>query len=201
VISSNAVNGQPSSRSGSRLYGCPTIRPEHLCNASGSHFAGLGRCDEIWRFKLGPMANLELVALVVTDYNPANRFFMDVLQFELVEETPSLTNEGRPKRWVVVRRVGAKAGILLARADGEQSGVIGRQFAGRVGLPSASMTSMHPTSEWWLWAFQFISLRRIEPYGKVAVSLDLGTVQTPLLKMPGVQYPWRPITHAPGRLR
>src|SRR3974390_1035088 len=81
------------------------------------------------------MANLALVALVVRDYDPAIRFFVDVLQFELVEDTPSLTNDGRPKRWVVVRPVGATTGILLARADGEdQSRVIGQQFGGRVGL-------------------------------------------------------------------
>jgi catechol 2,3-dioxygenase-like lactoylglutathione lyase family enzyme len=65
------------------------------------------------------MANLELVALVVKDYEPAIRFVVDVLKFELVEDTPSLTNDGRPKRWVVVRPNGAQTGILLARADGE----------------------------------------------------------------------------------
>jgi catechol 2,3-dioxygenase-like lactoylglutathione lyase family enzyme len=47
------------------------------------------------------MSHLELVVLVVRDYDPAIRFFVDVLQFELVEDTPSLTNDGRPKRWVV----------------------------------------------------------------------------------------------------
>ena len=45
------------------------------------------------------MPNLELVALVVRDYDPAMRFFVDVLQFELVEDTLSLTNDGRPKRY------------------------------------------------------------------------------------------------------
>src|SRR5215218_7683509 len=81
------------------------------------------------------MSNLELVALVVRDYDAAIRFFVDVLQFELVEDTPSLTNDGRAKRWVVVRPAGAQTGILLARADGEQqAAVAGRQFAGRVGL-------------------------------------------------------------------
>ena len=44
------------------------------------------------------MAHLHLVALVVQDYDPAIRFFVDVLQFELVEDVPSLTNDGRPKR-------------------------------------------------------------------------------------------------------
>src|SRR5205085_6304152 len=81
------------------------------------------------------MATLELVALVVRDYEPAIRFFVDVLQFELVEDVPSLTNDGRPKRWVVVRPAGATTGILLARADGDiQARARGQQFAGRVGL-------------------------------------------------------------------
>src|ERR1700685_924807 len=84
---------------------------------------------------LRSMANIELVALVVRDYEPAIRFFVDVLKFELVEDTPSQTNDGRPKRWVVVRPIGAQTGILLARADGErQVTVIGQQFAGRVGF-------------------------------------------------------------------
>jgi catechol 2,3-dioxygenase-like lactoylglutathione lyase family enzyme len=120
------------------------------------------------------MANLELVALVVKDYDPAIRFFVDLLEFELVEDTPSLTNDGRPKRWVVVRPVGGKTGILLARADGEQQvGVIGQQFAGRVGLflrvddfdtSYARMVAV---------GVRFVSPPRIEPYGKVAVFLDL----------------------------
>jgi catechol 2,3-dioxygenase-like lactoylglutathione lyase family enzyme len=120
------------------------------------------------------MANLELVALVVRDYDPAIRFFVDVLQFELVEDTPSLTNDGRPKRWVVVRPAGAKTGILLARADGEpQAKVIGQQFAGRVGLFlrvddfDASYERMVAVG------VRFMSPPRIEPYGKVAVFLDL----------------------------
>jgi catechol 2,3-dioxygenase-like lactoylglutathione lyase family enzyme len=121
------------------------------------------------------MANLELVALVVREYDPAIRFFVDVLQFELVEDTPSLTNDGRPKRWVVVRPVGAgTTGILLARADGErQASVIGQQFAGRVGLFlrvddfDASYARMVAAG------VRFVSSPRAEPYGKVAVFLDL----------------------------
>ena len=81
------------------------------------------------------MAHLELVALVVREYQPAIDFFVNVLQFELVEDVPSLTNDGRPKRWVVVRPAGAVTGILLARADGDrQQSIVGEQFAGRVGF-------------------------------------------------------------------
>jgi catechol 2,3-dioxygenase-like lactoylglutathione lyase family enzyme len=44
------------------------------------------------------MAKLELVTLIVRDYDPAIRFFLHVLKFELVEDAPSLTNDGKPKR-------------------------------------------------------------------------------------------------------
>ena len=81
------------------------------------------------------MAQLELVALLVREYEPAIDFFVRILHFELVEDSPSLTNDGRPKRWVVVRPRGGATGILLARADGpDQAEIVGRQFAGRVGL-------------------------------------------------------------------
>ena len=78
---------------------------------------------------------LELMAIVVDEYDPAIDFFVRTLGFELVEDSPSLTNDGRPKRWVVVRPPGAQTGLLLARADGDrQAGAVGNQFAGRVGL-------------------------------------------------------------------
>jgi hypothetical protein len=55
------------------------------------------------------------VALVVRDYEPAIRFFVDVLQFELVEDAPSFTNDGRPKRWVVVKlAIRANAAVVIA---------------------------------------------------------------------------------------
>ena len=120
------------------------------------------------------MANLELVALVVREYDQAIRFFVDALHFELVEDTPSLTNDGRPKRWVVVRPSGAATGILLARADGEQQAkALGQQFAGRVGLFlrvddfDASYGRMAAAG------VRFVSAPRAEPYGMVAVFLDL----------------------------
>jgi len=120
------------------------------------------------------MANLELVTLIVRDYDPAIRFFIDVLQFELVEDTPSLTNDGRPKRWVVVRPPGAQTGILLVRGDGDQQvGMIGRQFAGRVGLflrVSNFEASYHQMIRA---GVRFVSPPRDETYGKVAVFLDL----------------------------
>ncbi|NKB89183.1 MAG: VOC family protein [Acidobacteria bacterium] len=120
------------------------------------------------------MAHLDLVALVVTDYDPAIDFFVNVLGFDLAEDSPSLTNDGRPKRWVVVRPPGSQTGILLARADGErQSKVVGDQFAGRVGLFlrvddfEATYQRMRDAE------VRFVTEPRDEPYGRLAVFQDL----------------------------
>jgi catechol 2,3-dioxygenase-like lactoylglutathione lyase family enzyme len=120
------------------------------------------------------MSRLELVALVVREYDPAIDFFVNVLEFELVEDVPSLTNDGRPKRWVVVRPAGGGSGILLARADGDhQASVVGNQFAGRVGLFlrvddfEASYARMLAAG------VRFVTAPRLEPYGQVAVFLDI----------------------------
>ncbi len=118
--------------------------------------------------------HLEHFALIVADYDAAIRFFVDVLGFELVEDSPSLTNDGRPKRWVVVRPPGARTGLLLAQADGErQASAVGEQFAGRVGLFlrvddfEASYDRMREAG------VAFVSEPREEPYGRVAVFLDV----------------------------
>src|SRR5215207_2646375 len=120
------------------------------------------------------MSHLALVALVVRDYDAAIRFFVDVLQFELVEDTPSLTNDGRPKRWVVVRPTGGETGILLAKADGDrQAGIIGQQFAGRIGL-FLRVDDFETSCQRMVDAgIRFVSPPRDEPYGRVAVFMDL----------------------------
>jgi catechol 2,3-dioxygenase-like lactoylglutathione lyase family enzyme len=120
------------------------------------------------------MSHLELVALVVREYAPAIDFFVNVLQFELVEDVPSLTNDGRPKRWVVVRPAGGDTGILLARADGDhQASVVGEQFAGRVGffLRVDDFETVHARMV--AGGVRFVTTPRVEPYGQVAVFLDI----------------------------
>jgi catechol 2,3-dioxygenase-like lactoylglutathione lyase family enzyme len=120
------------------------------------------------------MSHLHLVALVVRDYDAAIRFFVDVLQFELVEDTPSLTNDGRPKRWVVVRPGGGGTGILLARADGDrQTAIVGGQFAGRVGMFLRVDDFEHAYQRMLAAGVRFVSPPRQESYGRVAVFLDL----------------------------
>jgi catechol 2,3-dioxygenase-like lactoylglutathione lyase family enzyme len=120
------------------------------------------------------MAHVALVALVVKEYDPAIDFFVRILRFELVEDVPSLTNDGRPKRWVVVRPPGAATGILIARADGEdQERIVGNQFAGRVGF-FFQVDDFSATYDRLVAAgVAFVKPPRSEPYGQVAVFLDI----------------------------
>ncbi|MEU1607092.1 VOC family protein [Micromonospora matsumotoense] len=117
---------------------------------------------------------IDLVTLVVADYDPAIAFFTGILGFELVEDEPSLTNDGRPKRWVVVRPPGAQTGILLARADGErQEATVGDQVAGRVGffLQVDDFDAVHRRMV--DAGVEFVKPPRTEPYGRVAVFRDI----------------------------
>lgn len=120
------------------------------------------------------MTFLQLVTIVVHDYDSAIRFFVDITEFELVEDSLALTTDGRPKRWVVVRPPGAQTGLLLARADGErQAGVVGEQHAGRVGffLRVDDFTSRY--ERMMEAGVEFVRPPRREPYGQVAVFLDI----------------------------
>lgn len=120
-------------------------------------------------------ARLESVAIVVDEYDPAIAFFTEVLGFDLVEDSPSVsTHHGTPKRWVVVRPPGAETGILLARADGErQSAAVGNQVAGRVGfflrVDDFDARYRRMTEA----GVEFVGEPRSEPYGRVAVFLDI----------------------------
>jgi catechol 2,3-dioxygenase-like lactoylglutathione lyase family enzyme len=118
--------------------------------------------------------HLEQLALIVDDYDEAIGFFVDALGFELVEDSPALTNDGRPKRWVVVRPPGAATGLLLARADGErQTGAVGDQFAGRVGLFLRVDDFRAQYDRMREGGVEFVSEPREEAYGEVAVFLDV----------------------------
>ncbi|WP_353950059.1 VOC family protein [Knoellia sp. S7-12] len=116
---------------------------------------------------------LDLVTLVVDDYDEALRFFTEALDFEVAEDVPSLTTDGRPKRWVVVRPRDGGAGILLARADGErQERIVGDQWAGRVGL-FLRVTDLDRTLGRAVEAgCAVIRPRRHEAYGEVVVVRD-----------------------------
>ena len=118
--------------------------------------------------------HLSLVTVVVEDYDAAIDFYLSALGFELAADAPAQTTDGRPKRWVVVRPPGTATGLLLARADGaDQAAVVGRQSAGRVGFflqvddfdaAFARLTAA---------GVRFARPPRSEPYGRVAVFLDI----------------------------
>jgi catechol 2,3-dioxygenase-like lactoylglutathione lyase family enzyme len=120
------------------------------------------------------MSHLGLVAIIVAEYDAAIKFFVDSLGFELVEDSPSLTNDGRPKRWVVVRPPNAETGILLAQADGEiQKKAIGQQVAGRIGF-FYQVDDFRKTYEHMCeCGVEFLTEPRTEPYGTVAVFVDI----------------------------
>lgn len=116
---------------------------------------------------------LDKITVVVDDYDRAIAFFTGVLGFELTEDSPSLTNDGRPKRWVVVTPPGGGTSLLLGQADGErQEAAVGNQTGGRVAfflevedfeasyrrLTAAGVTFTKPP--------------RTEPYGRIAVFAD-----------------------------
>ncbi len=118
--------------------------------------------------------HIEQLAIIVHDYDAAIEWFVDTLGFELAEDSPALTNDGRAKRWVVVRPPGARTGVLLARADGDaQRRAVGRQFAGRVGLFlrvddfDAEFRRLEAAG------VRFAGAPRDEAYGRVAVFEDI----------------------------
>jgi predicted enzyme related to lactoylglutathione lyase len=120
------------------------------------------------------VSHLELVTIVVEDYDPAIDFFVEVLGFDLVDDSPSLTNDGRQKRWVVVRPPGARTGILLARADGEQqAAVVGQQVAGRVGFFYRTDDFTGVYRRLVATGADIVREPRTEPYGRIAVFRDI----------------------------
>jgi Glyoxalase/Bleomycin resistance protein/Dioxygenase superfamily len=99
----------------------------------------------------------------------------DALDFDLVEDSPARTTVGgRPERWVVVRPPGTETGLLLTRAEGpEQEAAIGHQSAGRVGffLDVDDFTATH--RQMLAAGVTFLGPPRAEPYGQVAVFVDV----------------------------
>lgn len=71
------------------------------------------------------------IALLVDDYDEAIKFYTEVLDFELVEDT----SMGSTKRFVRVKPKGGECALLLAKAKNEvQRSRIGDQTGGRVFL-------------------------------------------------------------------
>ncbi len=117
---------------------------------------------------------LDLVTIVVKDYDEAIDFFVNVVGMHLSEDSPTVSGDGRAKRWVVVRPPGAQTGILLARGDARaQEQVVGQQTGSRVGFFlrvddfAATVTRMRAAG------VTFVGEPRHESYGQVVVFRDL----------------------------
>jgi catechol 2,3-dioxygenase-like lactoylglutathione lyase family enzyme len=117
---------------------------------------------------------VSLVTVVVENYDSAIAFYCEVLGFELTEDSPSETNDGRPKRWVVVTPPGAQTGLLLAQADGPtQAQAVGNQTAGRVGFFLRVDNFTATFDRLVAHGARITSQPRTMPYGTVAVFEDI----------------------------
>lgn len=116
--------------------------------------------------------SLGLVSLVVRDYDEALAFFVGALGFRLVEDT---VVPEQAKRWVVVSPPGAsESQLLLARASTpEQEARIGSQTGGRVFLFLYTDDFWRDYEAYRARGVEFVREPRTEPYGTVAVFLDL----------------------------
>lgn len=115
---------------------------------------------------------LGLITLVVRDYDEAIGFFVGTLGFTLVEDSPV---PAQAKRWVVVAPPGGGgAQLLLARAaTPEQESRIGNQTGGRVFLFLYTDDFWRDYQAYTAKGVTFVRQPSEEPYGTVAVFLDL----------------------------
>jgi len=115
---------------------------------------------------------LGLVSVVVRDYDEALGFYVGVLGFDLVEDTPVPEQN---KRWVVVRPPGARyGGVLLARASNEeQAARVGNQTGGRVFLFLYTDDFESDYKAYRARGVTFVRPPRKMPYGTVAVFQDM----------------------------
>lgn len=112
------------------------------------------------------------VALVVRDYDEAIAFFVEKLNFTLVEDS---YQPDQDKRWVVVAPPGSRGtSILLARAATPvQEPFIGNQAGGRVFLFLSTDDFWRDYRRMVSLGITFIREPKVEPYGTVAVFEDL----------------------------
>jgi catechol 2,3-dioxygenase-like lactoylglutathione lyase family enzyme len=113
---------------------------------------------------------LAAVTFLVRDYDEAIAWFVDVLGFALLEDTPLTAG----KRWVRVASGDQSTALLLAQAaNDEQRRAIGRAAGGRVAyfLYTKNFDSQHASMI--AKGVTFTETPRVEVYGKVAVFKDL----------------------------
>ena len=115
--------------------------------------------------------SLAHIALVVRDYDEATAWFTDKLGFILVADEYQPEQD---KRWVLVAPPGGGASLLLARAaTPEQEAFIGNQAGGRVFLFLGTDDFDRDFAAMTAKGIAFARPPAVQPYGKVAVFLDL----------------------------
>ena len=112
------------------------------------------------------------VSLLVRDYDEAIRFYVDVLGFNLIEDT---FIDHQDKRWILVAPPGSNGTqLLLALADGtEQSSQIGNQTGGRVSFFLQTDDFWRDYNKYKRKGVIFVREPKEEKYGTVAVFKDL----------------------------
>jgi catechol 2,3-dioxygenase-like lactoylglutathione lyase family enzyme len=112
------------------------------------------------------------VALVVRDYDEAIQFYVEKLQFTLLEDTYQPQQD---KRWVLVAPPGSSdTALLLARASTpEQEKFIGNQAGGRVFLFLSTDDFWRDYNRMISIGITFVREPKTESYGTVAVFEDL----------------------------
>jgi catechol 2,3-dioxygenase-like lactoylglutathione lyase family enzyme len=110
------------------------------------------------------------VTYLVRDYDEAIAWFTGALGFRLLEDAP----RGPEKRWVLVAPDGGGTALLLARAatPAQREG-IGDQGSGRVFLFLHTDDFRRDHAELAARGVRFVEAPREEPYGTVAVFVDL----------------------------
>jgi len=108
----------------------------------------------------------------VRDYDEAIRFYVDTLDFELLEDT---FIPAQNKRWVLVAPPGStESRLLLARAaNPEQEARVGDQTGGRVFLFLHTDDFWRDYRRYQERGVVFVREPKVEPYGTVAVFQDL----------------------------
>lgn len=111
------------------------------------------------------------IALVVDDYDEAIQFYTEKLHFTVVEDT--ILSE--TKRWVIVAPKGSSGcNLLLAKAaNDEQKSRVGNQTGGRVFLFLYTDDFEKDYQDMLDNKIHFVREPVKEPYGKVAVFVDL----------------------------
>jgi len=111
------------------------------------------------------------LALVVADYDEAIRFYTEVLDFTLLEDTVL----SETKRWVRVAPAGSEGcGLLLAQASNEeQRSRIGNQTGGRVLLFLHTDDFWRDYNRWRERGVNFVREPSDQAFGTVAVFEDL----------------------------